>query len=62
MTKEERYYALKAAGVDNWSGYDVAIEMAEEDGHDWSQLSPENKIDYLYCAGVDNWHFYDEAF
>ena len=31
MTQEERYYALEAAGVDNWSGYDFAIEMAEEE-------------------------------
>ena len=62
MTKEERYYALESAHVNNWSGYDVAIEMAEEDGYDWSQLSPEDRMDYLYCAGVDNWHFYDEAF
>ena len=28
MTQEERYYALEAAGVDNWNGYDFAIEMA----------------------------------
>ena len=62
MTKEERYYALESAGVDNWSGYDVTIEMAEEDGHDLSQLSPEDRMDYLDCAGVDNWNFYDEAF
>ena len=34
MTQEERYYALEAAGVNNWNGYDFAIEMAEEDGHD----------------------------
>lgn len=60
MTKEERYYALEAAGVDNWSGYDVAIEMAEEDGHDWSQLSPKDKMDYLDCAGVNNWHFFND--
>ena len=34
MTQEERYYALKAAVLDNWNGYNFAIEMAEEDGHD----------------------------
>ena len=62
MTQEERYYALEAAGVDNWSGYDFAIEMAEEDGHDWSNLSPETKMDYLDCAGVDNWTYYSDAF
>ena len=57
MTQEERYYALEAAGVDNWSGYDFAIEMAEKDGHDWSDLLPEAKMDYLDCAGVDNWTY-----
>lgn len=62
MTQEERYYALEAAGVDNWNGYDFAIEMSEEDGHDWSNLSPEAKMDYLDCAGVDNWTYYSDAF
>lgn len=61
MTQEERYYALEAVGVDNWSGYDFAIEMAEEDGHDWSNLSPKAKMDYLDCAGVDNWTYYSDA-
>lgn len=61
MTQEERYYALEAAEVDNWNGYDFAIEMAEEDGHDWSNLSPEAKMDYLDCAGVDNWTYYSDA-
>lgn len=62
MTQEERYYALEAAGVDNWNGYVFVIEMAEEDGHDWSDLSPEDKMDYLDCAGVDNWTYYSDAF
>lgn len=62
MTQEERYYTLEAAGVDNWNGYDFAIEMAEENGYDWSNLSPEAKMDYLDCAGVDNWTYYSDAF
>ena len=54
MTQKDKYDALEAPYIDNWSRYDVAIEMAEEDGHDWSNLSPKEKMDYLYCAGVDN--------
>ena len=62
MTQEERYYALEAAWVDNWSGYDFEIEIAEEDEHDWSNLSPEAKMDYIDCTDVDNWTYYSDVF
>ena len=62
MNQEDKYHALEDPYIDNWSGYDVATEMAEEDGHDWSTLSPEEKMNYLYCAGVDTnrlyWHIW----
>lgn len=55
------YYALEAGGVDNWSGYDVAIDMADADGNDWSGLSNSEKLDYLFAAGVDNWNWFAES-
>ena len=62
LSAEEKYYALEAEGVDNWSGYSYAIEMAEEDGDDWFDMSPAEKYYALECAGVDNWHGYEYAF
>lgn len=55
------FWALEAAGVDNWSGWDYAVEIAEEEGHDWSDLSDEDKLYYLEIAGVDNWRDWDYA-
>ena len=55
------YYALEVGGVDNWSGYDVAIDMADADGNDWSGLSNSEKLDYLFAAGVDNWNWFAES-
>lgn len=55
------YYALDAGGVDNWSGYDVAIDMADADGNDWSGLSNSEKLDYLFATGVDNWNWFAES-
>lgn len=31
LRQEEWLYCLEAAGVDNWSGYDHAVEMYQED-------------------------------
>lgn len=62
LSAEEKYYALEAEGVDNWSGYSYTIEMAEEDGDDWFDMSPAEKYYALECAGVDNWHGYEYAF
>ena len=36
LTDEQIYYNLNNAGVDNWNGYDFAIELAEEDNKEWS--------------------------
>lgn len=55
------YYALDAGGVDNWSGYDYAIDLAEGDDNDWSGLSNSEKLDYLFAAGVDNWSWFSES-
>lgn len=55
------YYALEAGGVDNWSGYDEAIDLAESDDNDWSSLSNSEKLDYLFAAGVDNWSWFNES-
>lgn len=61
LTGEDKYFALVNAGVDNWHGFEYAIELAEENDEDWDDLSPEDKLCYLESAGVDNWHFYSEA-
>lgn len=55
------YYALDVGGVDNWSGYDYAIDLAEGDDNDWPGLSHSEKLDYLFAAGVDNWCWFDES-
>ena len=55
------YYALDVGGVDNWSGYDYAIDLAEGDDNDWSGLSNSEKLDYLFAAGVDNWSWFSES-
>lgn len=55
------YYALEAGGVDNWSGYDEAIDLAEGDDNDWLGLSNSEKLDYLFAAGVDNWNWFSES-
>lgn len=55
------YYALEACGVDNWSGYDEAIDLAECDDNDWSDLSNSEKLDYLFATGVDNWNWFAES-
>ena len=55
------YYALEAGGVDNWSGYDEAIDLADCDDNDWSSLSNSEKLDYLFAAGVDNWNWFSES-
>ena len=61
LTGEDKYFALVNAGVDNWHGFESAIELAEEHDEDWEYLSPEDQLCYLESAGVDNWHFYSEA-
>ena len=61
LTDAEKYFALDSSGVDNWSGYDFALELAKDDGADWWELTPEEKLAYLYNAGVDNWSFYSDS-
>lgn len=61
LSNEEKYVALVNVGVDNWSGYEEAIELAEENDEDWHDLSAEDKYIYLSNAGVDNWNYYSDA-
>lgn len=61
LTKADIYRNLSNGGVDNWGGYDYAIELAEEDEKEWSSLKAEEKLSYLEAAGVDNWAYYYEA-
>lgn len=61
LDDDDLYYALDVGGVDNWSGYDYAIDLAEGDDNDWSGLSNSEKLDYLFAAGVDNWCWFDES-
>lgn len=61
LTKADIYRNLSNDGVDNWGGYDYAIELAEEDEKEWSSLKAEEKLSYLEAAGVDNWAYYYES-
>lgn len=61
LTKADIYRNLSNSSVNNWGGYDYAIELAEEDEKDWSSLKDEEKLSYLEAAGVDNWSYYYEA-
>lgn len=61
LSDADIYRNLSNGGVDNWGGYDYAIELAEEDEKEWSSLKSEEKLSYLEAAGVDNWGYYYEA-
>ena len=61
LTNADIYRNLSNGGVDNWGGYDYAIELAEEDEKEWSSLKDEEKLSYLEAAGVDNWGYYYES-
>lgn len=61
LTKADIYRNLSNGGVDNWGGYDYAIELAENDEKEWSSLKAEEKLSYLEDAGVDNWGYYYES-
>lgn len=61
LSDEDLYNALEAGGVDNWSGYDEAIDLADSGDNDWSGLSNDKKLDYLFAAGVDNWSWFSES-
>lgn len=47
--------ALRAVGVDNWSGYDAAMASLPPNASD------EDVLDALIGYGVDNWEGYDMA-
>lgn len=61
LDDDDIYYALEAGGVDNWNGYDEAIDMADADDNDWPSLSNDYKLDYLFAAGVDNWGEFSDS-
>lgn len=61
LTKADIYRNLSNGGVDNWGGYDYAIELAEKDKKEWYLLTSEEKLSYLYASGVDNWGYYYES-
>ena len=61
LTKADIYRNLSNGGVDNWGGYDYAIELAENDEKEWSSLKAEEKLSYLEDAGVENWGYYYES-
>lgn len=52
---EDVLEALEAAGVDNWEGYEYAMDGLTDDYTD-SEL-----IAALYAAGVDNWEGWEYA-
>lgn len=51
---------LHDAGVDNWEGYDIAVEQYLEDFPD-GDTNDETFLAYLEGAGVDNWDGYEDA-
>ena len=55
------WWALEAAGIDNWREFDFAIDLAEEDGYDFHELDDDKKLYYVQLAGVDNWNGYEHA-
>lgn len=55
------FWALEAAGVDNLSGYEFAVEQAEKDGYNWNELTDELKVNYLENECLDNWKDLDYA-
>lgn len=61
LSDAERFRALEYGGVNNWFGYEYAIECAEDNDEDWYDLSDSDKLEYLENAGVDNWANYSEA-
>ena len=61
LSPEEKYERLQIGGVNNWSGYEFAIDDAEIYGEDWYDLSNVDKLTYLENAGVDNWEWYSES-
>lgn len=62
LSTEVKLTALYNAGVDNWSGYEIAIESAEEEtGMNWYDLSDEDQLIFLESSGVDNWTYYSDA-
>ena len=61
LSDDERFRALEYGGVNNWFGYEYAIECAEDNDEDWYDLSDSDKLEYLKNAGVDNWPYYSDA-
>lgn len=56
-------WALEAAGVDNWGGYEDAIDgyYRENNLPDGYDLTDEEKLEALMQGGVDNWVGWDYA-
>lgn len=61
LSDEERYLALYYGGVNNWHGYEYAIDQAEEGDDYWDDLDYAERMYFLEMAGVDNWSFYSES-
>jgi hypothetical protein len=51
---------LIAAGVDNWQGYEDAMDNYEESLDQYEDA--ENFLNALYEAGVNNWEGFGEGF
>lgn len=52
-TREEKLQALKNGGVDNWPGYECALESLPDDYTD------EELLQALEDHGVENWNCYE---
>lgn len=63
MTIDEKLEALNAlevGGVDNWDGYETAVQIAEDEGYDLDN-EPHLFYDALMAAGVDEWEWFSES-
>lgn len=56
-------WALEVAGVDNWGGYEDAIDeyYRENNLPEEYDLTDEEKLEALMQGGVDNWSGWDYA-
>lgn len=46
MPAGELLSCLRAAGVDNWDGYPIAMRIAKERGHPWARVYDEDEDDW----------------
>ena len=51
-----KFEDFESVGVCDWEGYDLAVLQAEMEGHDWYELSDDDKLYYLEMEGLHAWY------